>query len=52
MGSVYVFRTEMALDDLVPRLEALEAEGVGERTDEGLGEILICHPFHQEVMPV
>jgi len=52
MGSVYVFRTEMALDDLVPHLEALEAQGIGDRTDEGLGEILICHPFHKEVMPV
>ena len=52
MGSVYVFRTDMALDDLVPRLEALEAQGIGDRTDEGLGEILICHPFHKEVMPV
>jgi CRISPR-associated protein Csx10 len=33
-------------------LEALEAQGVGDRTDEGLGEILICHPFHLEVMAV
>jgi len=36
----------------VPELERLEAQGVGERTDEGLGEVLVCHPFHQEVMPI
>lgn len=52
MGSVYVFRTEASQDELLPFLEDLEARGVGIRTDEGLGEILVCHPFHQEVMPV
>jgi len=51
MGSVYVFRTDKSLDELVVLLETLEAQGVGDRTDEGLGEILICHPFHKEVMP-
>jgi CRISPR-associated protein Csx10 len=52
MGSVYVFRTEASQEELLPFLEDLEARGVGIRTDEGLGEILVCHPFHQEVMPV
>jgi CRISPR-associated protein Csx10 len=52
MGSVYVFRTEKSLDEIAPPLEALEAQGVGDRTDEGLGEILVCHPFHLEVMAV
>lgn len=51
-GSVYVFHSEATVDALLPWLEALEARGVGERTDEGLGEILICHPFHTEVKPV
>ncbi len=51
-GSVYVFRSELPEEELIPHLEALEAQGVGERTDEGLGEILVCHPFHPEVMPV
>lgn len=52
MGSVYVFRVDSSPNDLVPELERLEAQGVGERTDEGLGEVLVCHPFHQEVMPI
>jgi len=52
MGSVYVFRTEKSPDEIASLLEALEAQGVGDRTDEGLGEILICHPFHKEVLPV
>ena len=54
MGSVYVFRVDKSPDDaeLLLWLESLEAQGVGMRTDEGLGEVLICHPFHKEVMPV
>lgn len=52
MGSVYVFRVDATPEGLLPFLEELEARGVGLRTDEGLGEILVCHPFHREVMPV
>jgi CRISPR-associated protein Csx10 len=51
MGSVYVFRSEQPPETLVPHLENLEVLGVGERTDEGFGEILVCHPFHLEVFP-
>jgi CRISPR-associated protein Csx10 len=49
MGSVYVYRTEKTIDEIANQLEAIEAKGVGENTDEGLGEILICHPFHLKV---
>nr|WP_290669654.1 CRISPR-associated RAMP protein Csx10 [Ardenticatena sp.] len=49
MGSVYVYRWDGSLDDLLPTLQTLEAEGLGLRQDEGFGEILVCHPFHQEV---
>ncbi len=49
MGSVYAFRWEGDLGDLLPHLEALEREGVGRRRAEGFGECLICHPFHLEV---
>ncbi len=49
MGSVYVYRWDGSMDDLLPALQALEAEGLGLRRDEGFGEILVCHPFHQEV---
>ncbi len=52
MGSVFVFRTDAPADRLVPWLEAIERRGVGDRSDEGLGEVLICHPFHREVQPV
>ncbi len=52
MGSVYVFRVNASPEALLPFLQELEARGVGLRTDEGLGEILVCHPFHREVMPV
>lgn len=49
MGSVYVYRWDGSLENLLPVLQTLEEEGVGERRDEGFGECLICHPFHQEV---
>ncbi|WP_332635536.1 hypothetical protein [Acetomicrobium sp.] len=52
IGSVYVFRTDEPQDAVVSWLEDLEAKGVGSQTDEGLGEILVCHPFHKEVMSV
>lgn len=51
-GSVYVFKTEKSIEEILPKLEELENKGVGYRTDEGYGEILICHPFHLEVRPV
>ncbi len=46
MGSVYAFRGEGDLEELLPHLEALECEGIGRRRAEGFGECLICHPFH------
>lgn len=49
MGSVYVFRWEGEDDALIPALEMLETQGIGERQDEGFGECLVCHPFHMEV---
>jgi len=49
MGSVYVFRWDGSQDEIIPVLQRLETEGVGERRDEGFGECWICHPFHQEV---
>jgi CRISPR-associated protein Csx10 len=49
MGSAYVFEWDGNEEELVPQLERLETEGVGLRRDEGFGECLVCHPFHQEV---
>lgn len=49
MGSVYVYRWDGPPEDLLPALQALEEQGVGERRDEGFGECLVCHPFHLEV---
>jgi CRISPR-associated protein Csx10 len=49
IGSVYVFRWDGELEELIPLLEQVETHGVGERRDESFGECLICHPFHQEV---
>lgn len=49
MGSVYVYHWDSSPEALLPALETLEREWVGQRRDEGFGECLICHPFHQEV---
>lgn len=51
-GSTYVFRTDTPLEELVSFLEEVEKQGLGKRTPEGLGEIIICHPLHEEVVPV
>jgi len=37
---------------LYQELENIENEGVGEMRAEGYGAVLICHPFHREVMQV
>lgn len=52
-GSSYVFLWQEEWGPLdIRELERIEEEGVGERTDEGFGEVMICHPFHLEVEPV
>jgi CRISPR-associated protein Csx10 len=52
MGSVYVFKVDSEKDIPYEELERIELEGIGERTNEGFGEVLICHPFHKEVEQV
>jgi CRISPR-associated protein Csx10 len=51
-GSVFVFETKELTPDLLVALARLEVEGLGEYREEGLGRVLICHPFHLEVLPV
>ena len=45
MGSVFVFRTP-DIDAWIPALKHLEKIGVGNRREEGFGQILICDRFH------
>jgi CRISPR-associated protein Csx10 len=52
IGSVYVFKVDSEKDISYEELERIELEGLGERTNEGFGEVLICHPFHKEVEQV
>lgn len=44
-GSVFVFRTS-DIEKWIPALRTLEKNGVGNRSEEGFGQILICDPFH------
>lgn len=52
IGSTYVFKVNNESKELFQQLERIELDGVGERRDEGYGDVLICHPFHREVIPV
>ncbi len=52
IGSVYVFKVDSEKDIPYEELEKIELEGLGEKTNEGFGEVLICHPFHKEVEQV
>ena len=45
IGSVFVFHTPN-IDSWIPALQTLENNGIGNRCEEGFGQILICDPFH------
>ena len=46
MGSVFVFHTS-DIDSWLPALQELENVGIGNRREEGFGQVLICDPFHR-----
>lgn len=46
-GSLYVFEAQRPLtDDNYAALERLERDGIGERRQEGFGQVRICDDFH------
>lgn len=45
MGSVFVFHT-LEFDAWLPKLQTLENIGIGNRREEGFGQVLICDRFH------
>lgn len=53
-GSVFVFQTTLSVDALATILAGADVEqvGIGERRAEGFGQVVVCHPFHQEVTAV
>jgi CRISPR-associated protein Csx10 len=51
-GSVFVFSApDGDRDILVSCLQRLERQGIGERRDEGFGQIIVAHPFHLQEEP-
>ena len=48
MGSVFVFHTP-DIDAWFPELQTLENIGIGNRREEGFGQVLICDPFHLQM---
>ncbi len=48
MGSVFVFHTP-DIDTWLPELQTLESIGIGNRREEGFGQILICDRFHLQM---
>jgi CRISPR-associated protein Csx10 len=51
-GSLYVYLVRGLDDQLIEALEKAEFLGLGEKREEGYGRIVVCHPFHQEIIPV
>ncbi len=45
IGSVFVFHTS-DIESWLPALQELENRGIGNRREEGFGQITICDPFH------
>jgi hypothetical protein len=46
-GSLYVFMTDAALTPAqIERLEQVQRMGIGERVQEGYGQIRVCDEFH------
>ena len=45
IGSVFVFHTS-DIDAWLSELQTLENIGIGNRREEGFGQVLICDPFH------
>ena len=45
IGSVFVFHTP-DIEAWIPALQTLEYKGIGNRREEGFGQILICDRFH------
>ena len=48
IGSVFVFHTT-DIDTWLPALQKLENIGIGNRREEGFGQITICDPFHLHI---
>lgn len=47
-GSVFLYQCS-DVDKLYESLFRLQMNGIGEKREEGLGRIIVCNPFHEEV---
>ncbi len=45
-GSVFVYTSDASIDELMPFFEALMTDGIGERLEEGFGQVDVNHAFH------
>lgn len=57
LGGLYVFAAKTnedptVISTLISILSKLEQAGIGEMREDGYGQIVICDPFHLEVIPV
>lgn len=48
-GSVFVYETDAEESDLVPFFSAITAAGLGERLEEGFGQVDVNHAFHLDL---
>jgi CRISPR-associated protein Csx10 len=52
-GSAWLCRASVGdqqVAALLDALQALEERGIGERTEEGFGRLIVCHPIHWEAL--
>ena len=49
-GAVFLYKYEGEASDLEIALTGLEKRGIGNRRSEGFGRVLVCNPFHWEVI--
>jgi CRISPR-associated protein Csx10 len=49
MGSVFLYRSEgYTLQELNEQLESIEKNGLGDDRARGLGQVVVCSPFHYQ----
>jgi CRISPR-associated protein Csx10 len=48
-GAAFLYTTTSDRMNLLRWLGRIEEQGIGERRNEGFGQVIVCHPFHWEV---
>jgi CRISPR-associated protein Csx10 len=47
-GSVFIYKIDRSVEEIINGLDKIETEGIGKRRAEGFGVVTVCDPFHWE----